>query len=49
VVDGALTYGAAGKGDTVKPADTFVIRSGGQLNKSNLQMGVGFGWSVTIK
>jgi len=49
VVDGALMYGAAGKGDTVKPADNFVIRSGGQLNKSNLQMGVGFGWSVTIK
>lgn len=49
VVDGALVYGAAGKGDTVKPVDTFVVRSSFQLNTSKLQSGVGFAWSVTLK
>lgn len=46
-VDRQLVFGAAGKGDTVKAGDTFVLRSGSQLSQSNLQLGIGIAWRVS--
>jgi hypothetical protein len=49
VVDAELTFGAIRNGDTIKGADTFILRTSTPMPKRVLELGIGFRWSVITR
>lgn len=49
IVEGVLNYGATGKGDTGKTADTVTLRSRFPVPQQVFKIGAGFRWNVVAK